>query len=98
MAIAFMILSALGIVVFFKAGDWPVALVFVGLAAVYVCEFFAGLFTPREPQPGSGSPLRTVNVVAGRALGSARLITAGWLMYMTFAVTLNTTSGMHLPT
>src|SRR5437899_1156333 len=31
MAIAFIVISTLGIVVFFKAGDWPVGLVFVGL-------------------------------------------------------------------
>jgi hypothetical protein len=31
-----------------------------------------------------------------RSLGFFHLITGGWLMYLTFAVTLNLTSGTHL--
>jgi hypothetical protein len=44
MSIAFTSLSALGIVVFFKAHDAPVAGLFIGLTCVYVSEFFASLF------------------------------------------------------
>jgi hypothetical protein len=92
MAIAFIVISTLGIVVFFKAGDWPVGLVFVGLTCVYVTELFAGFFR-RDPalEP------RTMNALGGRALGFCRLATAAWLMYLTFSATLNTTSGTHLP-
>jgi hypothetical protein len=43
MAIGFTSLSALGIVLFFKAHDSEVAGLFIGLTAVYVCEFFASL-------------------------------------------------------
>ena len=94
MAIAFIVLSVLGVVVFFKADDWPVGLVFVGLTCVYVSELFAGLFS-RFSEPDAR--LKAVNVLGGRAVGFARLTTAAWLMYMTFAVTLNTTSGTSLP-
>jgi hypothetical protein len=94
MAIAFTILSVLGMVVFFQAGDWPVGVVFVGLTCVYVSEFFAGLFARR---PEGEARLRTVKVLGERTLGFFRLATGAWLMYMTFAVTLNASSGFHLP-
>ena len=94
MALAFIVISVLGVVVFFKADDWPVGLVFVGLTCVYVGELFAGLFS-RFGEPDAR--LKAVNTVGGRAVGFARLMTAAWLMYMTFAVTLNTTSGTSLP-
>jgi hypothetical protein len=106
MAISFAVLSALGIVVFFHAGDWPVGLVFVGLAAVYVCEFFASMFIlPRSRRlaldAGATRAMEVqptlLNIVGERALGFSRLLTGAWLMYLTFAVTLNTTSGFHLP-
>jgi uncharacterized membrane protein len=41
MAIAFTIISVLGMVVFFAAGAWPVGILFAGLTAIYVSEFFA---------------------------------------------------------
>jgi hypothetical protein len=93
MAIAFIVISVLGLVVFFKASDWPVGLVFVGLTCVYVSELFAGLFSRfSEPNPR----LQAVNVLGRRAVGTARLATAAWLLYLTFAVTLNTASGTSL--
>jgi hypothetical protein len=95
MTIAFTILSVLGMVVFFQAGDWPVGVIFVGLTCVYVSEFFAGLFA-RHPE--AEARLRTVKVLGERVLGFFRLATGAWLMYMTFAVTLNASSGFHLPT
>jgi hypothetical protein len=94
MAIAFTILSVLGMVVFFQAGDWPVGLVFVGLTCVYVSEFVAGLFARR---PEVEARLRTAKVLGERALGFFRLATGAWLMYMTIAVTLDASSGFHLP-
>lgn len=80
MSVGFAVLSALGITVFFHAGDWPVGLLFVGLAAVYVCEFFVTLGA----------------TTFERLLGLVRLTTGLWLMYLTFAVTLNLAAGFHL--
>jgi hypothetical protein len=79
MSVAFIVLSVLGIVVFFKAHDNPVAGVFIGLTCVYVAEFFASL-APDVPRVGRP---------AIRALGFFHLGTAAWLMYLTFAVALN---------
>jgi hypothetical protein len=81
MSVAFTVLSALGITVFFQAGDWPLGLLFVGLLGVYVCEF-----------------LVTLGVKSfERLLGLIRVLTGLWLVYLTFAVTLNFAAGFHLP-
>jgi hypothetical protein len=80
MCVGFTTLSALGITVFFHAGDWPVGLLFVGLAAVYVTEFVATL---------GARPFE-------RLLGLIRVATGLWLMYLTFAVTLDVAAGFHL--
>jgi hypothetical protein len=107
MAVAFTVISVLGIVVFFKADDWPVGLLFIGLTCIYVSDFFASLFmhVPSRPvaaEPG-GAPVTAprpeptpISEMGERALGFFHLITGGWLMYLTFAVTLNLTSGTHL--
>jgi hypothetical protein len=107
MAVAFAVISVLGIVVFFKADDWPVGLLFIGLTCIYVSDFFASLFmhVPSRPvaaEPG-GAPVTAprpeptpISEMGERALGFFHLITGGWLMYLTFAVTLNLTSGTHL--
>jgi hypothetical protein len=80
MSVAFTVLSALGITVFFHAGDWPVGLLFVGLLGVYVSEFCITLgVKPFE-----------------RLLGLIRVLTGLWLMYLTFAVTLDFAAGFHL--
>jgi hypothetical protein len=81
MSVAFMIISALGLFVFFKAGAWPVGLLFCGLFVVYVGEFFVSIKRP------FGDPL----------LGFAHLVTGVWLMYLTVATTLNIASGFTLP-
>jgi hypothetical protein len=79
MCVAYMVISALGANVFFKVGDWPVGLVFVGLFAVYLSEFFA-----------------TIGVsVAERVLGLFRIATGCWLMYLTYAVTVDFALGYH---
>src|SRR5580704_8501126 len=59
MTVAFLALSVLGIIVFFKAGDDPVGGLFIGLACVYVAEFFATLGPGRArlPPGGEGSRL-----------------------------------------
>ena len=87
MTVAFVVISVLGIVVFFKAHDNPVAGVFIGLTCVYVAEFFAtlGADAPRLSRPGV------------RALGFFHLGTAAWLMYLVFAVALNFAVNYSLP-
>jgi hypothetical protein len=112
MSVAFTILSALGIVVFFKAHDAPVAGLFIGLTGVYVSEFFASLFArpTLAPAPADGrvaEPARSSRGGAGggsplaamgeRALGFFHLGTGLWLMYLTWATVLNIASGYHLP-
>jgi hypothetical protein len=78
MTVAFLALSVLGIIVFFKAGDDPVGGLFIGLACVYAAEFFATL-VPDVPR------LRP----AGRVLGFFHLGTGLWLIYLVFAVALD---------
>lgn len=80
MAISFTVISVLGIVVFFKASDVPVGLLFCGLTSIYVSDIFAS----------AGSKF------GERSLGFCHLVTGAWLMYLTFATGLNIASGMHL--
>ena len=89
MSIAFILISVLGIVVFVvpASRDIPVALLFVGLTAVYVADFFASLFAV------NGNPL---GVAGNRALGFFHIVTGLWLMYLTWAVALNFASGFKL--
>jgi hypothetical protein len=81
MSVAFFLISVLGLIVFFHAGGWPVGLLFIGLALVYVCDFFLAF----------GSTL------FGRLLGLVHVVTGLWLMYLTFAVALDFAAGFHLP-
>ena len=81
MSVAFTIISLLGLVVFFKAGDWPVGLLFCGLSLIYISDFFASIG----------------KVFGERALGLWHILTGLWLMYLTVATALNIASGMHLP-
>jgi hypothetical protein len=87
MTVAFLALSVLGIIVFFKAGDDPVGGVFIGLACVYAAEFFATL-GPDAPK---------VSHPAEKVLGFFRLGTGLWLMYLVFAVALNYVLKYTLP-
>ncbi len=88
MAIAFTLISVLGLVVFFRAGDWPVGLLFVGLTLVYVSDFFASL---------RGLFRESIAHLGERSLGFWHLATGLWLMYLTWATTLDFASNMHLP-
>jgi hypothetical protein len=81
MSIPFFVLSVLGAVVFFGASDNPVGGLFVGLAVVYFCDFFASLGHPRWE----------------RLLGLAHTATGLWLMYLTTAAVLNMARGFNLP-
>lgn len=86
MSVAYLLVSILGIIVFFKAGDQPVGGVFIGLAAIYFSEFFVSI-KPDLPRTGD---------LAERFLGFFHLGTGLWLMYLTFAVVLNTILGYTL--
>jgi hypothetical protein len=113
MSIPFTIISVLGLVVFFSAGAWPVGIVFVGLTAVYICEFFASFrigarTSPPAPNRVAADENRgsTVSVGAAaapahnpaeRALGFVRIATGLWLMYLTFATTLDISLHYTLP-
>ena len=83
MSIAFLVISVLGIIVFFHANDDPVGGLFIGLSCVYVAEFFASLGSVGK-------------ALGERALGFFHLGTGAWLMYLFFAVTLNFAAGYHL--
>ena len=93
MSIAFMIISVLGLTVFFRAGDWPLGLLFTGLALVYVADFFAS-FKLGVKVSADG---RESTNVGEKALGLAHIVVGLWLMYLTIATTLNITSNFHLP-
>lgn len=80
MAIAFFLLSVLGVIVFIGAKDIPVAIVFIGLSLIYLTE----------------APTRFGVFPAGARLGALwQVLTGIWLMYMTYAVTLNIALGAH---
>jgi hypothetical protein len=82
MSFAFIVLSVVGAIVFFHASDWPVGVLFCGLAVVYVCEAASS----------AGVDL------AVRALGLAHSLVGLWLMYLTLAVALDLAAGYHLTT
>ncbi len=88
MAIAFTLISVLGIVVFFRARDWPVGLLFIGLTGVYVSDVVASL---------GGLVRESIARLGERSLGAWHLATGLWLMYLTWASTLDFASSMHLP-
>ena len=81
MAIAFLILSILGVYVFVAANDIPVAIVFVGLSLIYLTEI----------------PARFAHsAAAARIVGLWQFITGIWLMYMTIATVVNLSLGGKL--
>jgi hypothetical protein len=81
MALAFLIISVLGLVIFLIAGDIPVALVFVGLSLIYLTE----------------APTRFGFLPGGaRLVGVWQVLTGLWLMYLTWAFSLNIAVHMHL--
>jgi hypothetical protein len=104
MSVPFIFLSVLGIIVFFHAHDAPVGGLFIGLTLVYVSDFFASLFLRVPPVIGASavesSPPRpqptAVSELGERALGFFHVGTGLWLIYLTFAATLNIASGMDL--
>jgi hypothetical protein len=79
MCVAYMVVSAMGATVFFKAKDWPVGLLFLGLFAIYFSDFFASF------------GLR----LGERALGFFHLCTGGWLMYLAYATAVDFSIAYH---
>jgi hypothetical protein len=87
MCVAFMLISILGIIAFFGAGDHPVGGLFIGLTCVYAADLVASL---KPDLPGVGG-------LGERALGFFHVTVGFWLMYLTFAVVLNTVLNYTLP-
>ncbi|MGH7692003.1 MAG: hypothetical protein ACRENY_03245 [Candidatus Dormibacteria bacterium] len=81
MAIAFLLISILGMLAFGASNvdDIPVVLLFAGLTCIYASDIFASLKNP----------------MGEKALGFFHLLTGTWLMYLTFAATLNLGVGDH---
>jgi hypothetical protein len=80
MAVAFLIISVLGIIVFFKAADPAVGGVFIGLSCIYFTDFFASL----------KADIGSIGNLGERALGFFHIGTGLWLMYLMWAVVLDT--------
>jgi hypothetical protein len=100
MAVAFTGLSVLGAIVFFKNSDWPVGVLFIGLTAVYVCEFVASLGVHEVVGSAGSAPVRTptaLGALGERALGFFHIATGLWLMYLVYAVTLGATTDIKWP-
>ena len=78
MAVAFLFLSILGVDVFWRSGDIPVMIIFVGLTLIYATEV----------------PTRLLSWNSGnRIIGLLQLITGVWLMYCTYAMTVDLALG-----
>src|SRR5215831_15796506 len=87
MAVAFLVISILGIVVFFKAGNQAVGGLFIGLACVYVSDIFASL--------GASAP--GLSRMGTRLLGFFHTGVGVYLMYLTFATVLDVVFKYTLP-
>jgi hypothetical protein len=74
MAIAFLFLSILGVDVFRRAGDVPVMIVFVGLTLIYAAEIPTRFFSWS---------------LGSRVTALFQVITGVWLMYCTYAMTVD---------
>jgi hypothetical protein len=97
MSIPFTIISVLGVVVFFSAGVWPVGVLFTGLTCVYISEFFASFQIGARRAPAGDTGGTAPNNPAERVLGFFHIVTGLWLMYLTFATTLDISLHYTLP-
>lgn len=80
MTVAFFIISVVGAIVFFVAGDWPVGLLFIGLSLIYFSDFFASIG----------------RAIGEKGLGLFHILTGLWLMYLMIAAALNFSLGWSL--
>jgi hypothetical protein len=81
MTVAFTVISVLGMIVFFKAGDNEVGGLFIGLTLIYIVDFFVTL----------KSSLPQLGKLPERLLGFLHLGTGIWLFYLMFGVVLDFT-------
>jgi hypothetical protein len=83
MAIPFFLVSVLGIIVFANAKDWAVMILFVLLALIYLSEALVrfGLTVP----------------FGARLVAIWQMLAGIWLMYLTYAVTLDLATSYHWP-
>jgi hypothetical protein len=79
MALAFTLISLLGLLIFSGAGDVPVALIFLGLLLIYIADWLRGFGIVPTP----------------KLIGFFHCITGLWLMYCCFAATFNMALGAH---
>jgi hypothetical protein len=87
MTIAFLLISMLGMIVFFDVSDFPVGGLFLGLTLIYIADMMA-VVKADLPMPG---------VLAEKVLGALHIGTGLWLMYLMFAATLNFSVKAGLP-
>lgn len=80
MGIAFGLISLLGAIVFYGAGDVPVGILFTGLVLIYLFEISARF---------TGSELYE------RGVSTFQVLTGIWLLYLAYAATVNTALGWH---
>ena len=104
MSISFTVLSVLGAFVFFSAGAWPVGLLFTLLALVYISEFCATfrigapkVVDGKDETGEGGAPAPAGHNPAEKILGYVHIVTGVWLLYLTFATTLNIALHYSLP-
>ena len=81
MAIAFLLISVLGVIVFAGAHDGPVVILFVGLTLIYLTEI------PAKFSGSSG---------LARLTGLWQFLAGIWLMFLTYATAINLSLGAHL--
>lgn len=82
MAIAFLWISIVGAFVFGYVADYPVMILFILLALVYISDIPASLLQSARWT---------------RVKGLWHLVTGTWLMYLMFAAAVNFALGLHLP-
>jgi hypothetical protein len=78
MAISFLFLSILGVDAFRRAGDIPVMIIFVGLSLIYAVEIPTRLFSWNR---------------GARLVGLLQFVTGIWLLYCTYAITVDLALG-----
>lgn len=107
MAVAFTLLSLLGMIVFSisSSRDVPVALLFAGLSLIYVADIFASFFPTAAPEDlevvrrfyaVSPEQAARLGALGQRALGALHIGVGIWLMYLTWAAALTFASGIKI--
>jgi hypothetical protein len=79
MAIAFFLISLLGTLIFWAAGDIPVAIIFIGLMCIYASDSLHNFGVLKTP----------------RVLGFFHILTGIWLMYCCWAAVYDLALGAH---